>query len=105
MKSKKTLTSRIEDKILPPVYEVRYSTEVVNRLDRLDAKTRRRIIGKIEAVAADPAGRHPNVDHLTGMAALRLRVGQWRVIFALDHSSGMLRVEHVRARGEAYKRR
>jgi mRNA interferase RelE/StbE len=46
----------------------------------MPANTARRIIGKIEAYAADPASQRNNVKALSGTAAIRLRVGNWRVI-------------------------
>lgn len=44
------------------------------------ANTAHRIVGKIEAYAADPASQRNKVKALKGTAAIRLRVGDWRVI-------------------------
>lgn len=49
-------------------------------LRRMPANTARRIVGKIEAFAADPASQQNNVRSLNGIDAIRLRVGDWRVI-------------------------
>ena len=49
-------------------------------LRKMPANTAQRIIGKIEAYAADPASQRNNVKALKGTAAIRLRVGDWRVI-------------------------
>ena len=46
----------------------------------MPASTARRIVGKIEAYAADPASQQNNVKALKGRDAIRLRVGDWRVI-------------------------
>ena len=46
----------------------------------MPANTARRIVGKIEAYAADPASQQNNVKALKGRDAIRLRVGDWRVI-------------------------
>lgn len=46
----------------------------------MPANTAHRIIGKIEAYAADPVSKRNNVKALKGTAAIRLRVGDWRVI-------------------------
>ena len=49
-------------------------------LRHMPANTARRIVGKIEAYAADPASQQNNVKALKGRDAIRLRVGDWRVI-------------------------
>lgn len=49
-------------------------------LRRMPANTAKRIIGKIEAYAADPSSQGNNVKALKGTAAIRLRVGDWRVV-------------------------
>jgi mRNA interferase RelE/StbE len=46
----------------------------------MPANTARRIVGKIEAYAADPASQKNNVKALQGRDGIRLRVGDWRVI-------------------------
>ena len=74
-------------------------------LNRLDAKLRRRIRAKVALVAGDPTVPNRNLDHLTGMDGYRLRVGDWRVIFELDHEARTLNVRAVRERGSAYQRR
>ena len=49
-------------------------------LRHMPANTARRIVGKIEAYAADPASQQNNVKARKGRDAIRLRVGDWRVI-------------------------
>ena len=86
-------------------YSISYSISVARRLNRLDAKLRRRIRAKVALVAGDPTAPNRNLDHLTGMDGYRLRVGDWRVIFELDHEARALNVRAVRERGSAYQRR
>ena len=86
-------------------YSINYSISAARRLNRLDAKFRRRIRAKVASVAGDPTAPNRNLDHLTGMDGYRLRVGDWRVIFELDHEARTLNVRAVRERGSAYQRR
>ena len=74
-------------------------------LNRLDAKLRRRIRAKVTSVTEDPTASNRNLDHLNGMDGYRLRVGDWRVIFELDHEARTLNVRAVREQGSAYQRR
>jgi mRNA interferase RelE/StbE len=50
----------------------------------MPANTARRIIGKIDDYAADPASQANNVTALKGRDGIRLRVGDWRVIMSDD---------------------
>ena len=57
-----------------------YKPQARKALRHMPANTARRIVGKIEAYAADPASQQNNVKALKGRDAIRLRVGDWRVI-------------------------
>ena len=63
---------------------IEYRPSARKSLRRMPANTALRIVGKIEAFAADPASQANNVMALTGTSAIRLRVGDWRVIMEDD---------------------
>ena len=60
--------------------QIAYSKTAVNALRRMPAPTSRRIRNKIEEYAADPLSQANNVKPLVARDAIRLRVGDWRVI-------------------------
>jgi mRNA interferase RelE/StbE len=61
---------------------VEYSREALSTLQRIDRKTAARIVGKIELLAENPATLANNVKRLKGGGRLmRLRVGDWRVVY------------------------
>jgi mRNA interferase RelE/StbE len=63
-----------------------------------------RIVEKIEAYAANPASQRNNVERLKGMEGIiRLRAGDWRVIFEIQADA--LEVIDVLPRGSAYRGR
>lgn len=62
--------------------EVRYSKSARLALKR--SHKGRLIKAKIDAFAIQPDLEHPNVTRLKGMTEYRLRVQDWRVIFAVD---------------------
>jgi mRNA interferase RelE/StbE len=80
--------------------EIRYSKAAARALMHLPTNTAKRIRGKIEQYAADPASLANNVKRLRGGNAMRLRVGDWRVIFRED--GVVLAIIRIAARGEAY---
>ena len=69
-------------------------------LQRMDRKTATRIIDKVEQLAIDPASLANNIKRLKGGDGLmRLRVGDWRVIY---RDGVILVVERIALRSKAY---
>ena len=68
-------------------------------LRHMPANTARRIVGKIEAYAADSASQQNNVKALKGRDAIRLRVGDWRVIM---QDGVVLDIIDIGPRGDIY---
>jgi len=79
--------------------KVTYRKAALKMLRRMPPKTAERIIGKIESYADDPGSQANNVKALVGVDAVRLRVGDWRVIM---HDGVVLDVLNIAARGSAY---
>lgn len=78
---------------------ITYRPAAAKALRRMPANMARRIVGKIEAYAADPASQANNIKALKGTRAIRLRVGDWRVIMEDDV---VLDVLDIGARGGIY---
>lgn len=66
----------------------------------MPANTARLIVSKIELYAADPAVLANNVKALKGSDAIRLRVGEWRVIM-IDGT--VVEVVRIATRGQVYE--
>ena len=79
---------------------VTYSKSAIKTLRRLPTNERKRIEGKIDQYAADPASQANNVKALQGMSLIRLRVGDWRV--SMDDQGTILEVLKVGPRGSVY---
>ena len=80
--------------------KVAISKEAHRTLTALPRSTAERIGAKIRQYAADPASLARNVRRLRGSRVLRLRVGNWRVIFTVEH--GQMNVTRVAPRDSAY---
>lgn len=61
--------------------QISYSRDAAKALRAIDAKVSKLIRSKIEQYAATPESLTNNVKKLKGSDALRLRVGDYRVIF------------------------
>jgi mRNA interferase RelE/StbE len=80
---------------------VEYSRDAVRTLSRIDRRTAIRIRGKVDQLARDPEALGNNVKALKGEPGLmRLRVGDWRVIYSEDGI--VLLIVQVASRGSAY---
>jgi len=79
--------------------EITYRPAAVKALRRMPANTARRIVGKIETYASDPASQANNVKKLQGRDGIRLRVGDWRVIM---QDGEVLDVLNIGPRGGVY---
>jgi mRNA interferase RelE/StbE len=81
---------------------VEYSREAARTLMQIDRSTSKRIRAKIELLGSNPAALANNVKALKGGAGLmRLRIGDWRVIYTEDLV--VLLVLKISPRGSAYE--
>jgi mRNA interferase RelE/StbE len=81
---------------------VTYSRDALKTLRRMPANVAANIRAKIAQYAADPASLANNVTLLKGEPGiLRLRVGDWRVLFSQDGE--VIAVIRVAARGSVYE--
>ena len=86
------------------MYEVRYQKLAARRLLSMPRDVARRIRAGIEAIAANPYGKHPNATRLSGRdGGFRLRAGDWRVVYALDEERRHLVVAKIERRGRVYR--
>lgn len=81
---------------------VKYSRQALRTLERIDRATSERIRAKVRQLASDPQALANNVSTLKGRGGLmRLRVGDWRVIYVEDLV--VLLVVKVAPRGSVYE--
>ncbi|WP_267428511.1 type II toxin-antitoxin system RelE/ParE family toxin [Methylobacterium sp. GC_Met_2] len=81
--------------------EIAYSKAAIRALTRMPTNTSKLIRGKVEQYAADPASLANNVTVLKGEpGVMRLRVGDWRVVFTED--GHVLAVIRIAPRGGVY---
>jgi mRNA interferase RelE/StbE len=83
--------------------QVEYEAQAAKALRKLPANVRNRIRSKIEQYSEDPKSLSNNVIQLTNSELFRLRVGDYRVIFAVEQNTvSVMIVIDVRPRGGAY---
>jgi mRNA interferase RelE/StbE len=83
------------------VKQIVFSKTALRTLLRMPAGTARLIRSKIDQYASDPAALANNVNRLQGPAGvLRLRVGDWRILFT--ETGEVIAIVRIAARGGAY---
>ena len=83
-------------------YAVVFARSARRELERLDVGVARRIISRVEALAGDPRPR--GCVKLQGAADLwRIRIGDYRVIYAVDDDARVVDIRVVRHRSDAYR--
>lgn len=85
-------------------YQLDVRPSVEHDLRPVPAAMVTRILNRMGALVDDPFP--PQSEPLTGMArTYRLRVGDYRVIYTVDHDESLVTVHAVRNRRDAYRRR
>jgi len=84
-----------------PDYTILFARSARNELERLPSKFAMRILRRIERLALNPRPRGSR--KLAGCENLwRIRVGEYRVIYAIDDSQRIVDISVVRHRRDAY---
>jgi mRNA interferase RelE/StbE len=84
-------------------YTVEVRPAASKQITAITPRDRARILRKVAALADDP--RPPGVRKLTGADALwRLRVGDYRVVYAIHDDRSLVTVVEVGHRREVYRR-
>jgi mRNA interferase RelE/StbE len=78
-----------------------FTPEAARELDALDAVIRERIERALNQLAPDTLALRNQIKRLKGDSALRLRVGEWRIIF--DAAPGQFVILAIAHRREVYR--
>ena len=82
--------------------QIIYNRKALKTLRKMDGVTAERIVGKIETLARTPQALANNIRALKGAEGLmRLRVGDWRIIYA--ENGTVLAITRIAPRGSAYE--
>lgn len=83
-------------------YRIEYGSEARRNLKKLDPFMQRRILSRIEELADDP--RPHGVETLAGPERLyRVRVGDYRIVYAIEDRALVVLVVRVGHRREVYR--
>lgn len=84
-------------------YDVAFTKQAAKTLQKIPADIAKSIRLKIEQIAENPFGTHPNVTKLQNREGYRLRVGDWRIIYDIQKDKVLVIVLKIGLRGEVYR--
>jgi mRNA interferase RelE/StbE len=85
-----------------PTYQIVFTPVARRQLASLDPPTRRRVAHRIEALGVDP--RPPGAEMLKGgQGELRIRIGDWRVIYVVRDEELLVLVIKIGHRRDVYR--
>ncbi len=84
------------------MYTLKFSKQAIKTLRKLPRNIAQNIIVKIDELAEDPFA-HTQVKVLQNTQGLRLRVGNWRVVFYIDEKYREILIIRISSRGGVYK--
>lgn len=84
------------------MYHVDFKQSVTKDLKKLERRFRNKILAKIQKLAVNPYKE--NIKKLSlSQVFFRLRVGDYRVVFQIDHENRLIIIYYIRHRKDAYK--
>ena len=83
-------------------YRVLIKPTAVKELEAMPLKARRKLVGKIQALATEP--RPPGSEKLTGQERYRIRQGDYRAIYGIDDDNRTVLVVMIGHRGDIYRK-
>ena len=85
-------------------FQVTFTKEAIQDLDRLDRKVEKRVQDRIDELALEPYS--PRLSKLlkTGKGERTSRVRDWRIIYEVLNEGQLINILAVRPRGKAYKK-
>jgi mRNA interferase RelE/StbE len=84
-------------------YDVSASPRAYKNLVRIDPVMRRRIAAKISELASDPEPAGCKALQGVKPLTLRVRVGDWRIVYRVTHADATLLIIDIDHRGDIYR--
>lgn len=84
-------------------YEVIFSHKAAKAFEGFARSLQERMVSKIDALAIEP--RPPGCEKLTSFKnAYRVRVGDYRIVYAVDDLQGVVSIDRIAHRRDVYRR-
>jgi len=85
------------------MYTTNLTRDAIKALNRMPVNLVELIVSRLERLSRDPQAKNNNVKALEGRTGYRLRVGDYRVLYDLDHDRRLLNVFAIGHWKEIYR--
>ena len=85
------------------MYKINFTKRAYKSLRRIPRDVVNRIRERLDQIIIDPYAQYANVTKLQNRLGYRLRVGDWRVIYAVQEDELVTLVLKVGSRGDIYR--
>ena len=87
-------------------YTLEYTAEATKDLATLSQTMAQRVLDRLDWLVTNPTAILDPRRRLSGLLAgkFKLRLGDYRVIYTVDHAQQIVRVESIKHRSRVYKR-
>lgn len=85
-------------------YQVSPSQKAIKAMERLDRRTLKRVQVRIDELAVNPLDPRISKQLETAPDRRYARVGDWRIIFAVNEAEHVLEIAAVQHRSQVYKK-
>lgn len=82
-------------------YSLEIKRSAARELEQVPLKNRRRIVARIQALAHDP--RPPGAEKLSGQERYRIRQGDYRILYEIEHQILRVMVVKLGHRRDVYR--
>lgn len=82
-------------------YSLEIKRSAARELEQVPLKDRRRIVARIQALAHDP--RPPGAEKLSGQERYRIRQGDYRILYEIEHQILRVMVVKLGHRRDVYR--
>jgi mRNA interferase RelE/StbE len=84
------------------IYRIEVTRKVDKEIERLDTKTIKRIMARLDELAVNPFNQRISGPIEMGQGERKSRVGDWRIIYEVDQASHTVIIIAIRPRKRAY---
>ena len=85
------------------MYKIVFTKQVYKSLRRIPGDVVNRMRKRLDQIAEDPYAQYANVSKLQNRPGYRFRVGDWRVIYAVQEEELIILVLKIGSRGDIYR--
>jgi len=85
------------------MYKVKFTTSAHRQIKKLPMDLYIRIFNSIISLVSDP--KNTEATKLTDRVGYRIRVGDYRVVYTIDHSTKEVKINGIEHRSKVYKKK